>query len=42
MFTGILDISDRVYLIENGRIVMEGTPEELRRDERIREVYLGL
>jgi branched-chain amino acid transport system ATP-binding protein len=38
----ILDISDRVYLIENGRIVMEGTPEELRRDERIREVYLGL
>jgi branched-chain amino acid transport system ATP-binding protein len=38
----ILDISDRVYLIENGRIVMEGTPEELRRDKRIREVYLGL
>jgi branched-chain amino acid transport system ATP-binding protein len=38
----VLDICDRAYLIENGRVVMEGTPEELKRDKRIREVYLGL
>jgi branched-chain amino acid transport system ATP-binding protein len=38
----VLDICDRAYVIENGRVVMEGTPEELKRDKRIREVYLGL
>ena len=38
----VLDICDRAYVIENGRIVMEGTPEELRRDRRVKEVYLGL
>jgi branched-chain amino acid transport system ATP-binding protein len=38
----VLDICDRAYVIENGRIVMEGTSEELKRDKRIREVYLGL
>jgi branched-chain amino acid transport system ATP-binding protein len=38
----VLDICDRAYVIENGRTVMEGTSEELKRDKRIREVYLGL
>ncbi|MGP3667735.1 MAG: ABC transporter ATP-binding protein [Candidatus Bathyarchaeota archaeon] len=38
----VLDISDRVYIIENGKVVMEGTYEDLRRDKRIREVYLGV
>ena len=38
----VLDICDRAYVIENGRIVMEGSPGELRKDKRIREVYLGL
>jgi branched-chain amino acid transport system ATP-binding protein len=38
----VLDICDRAYVIENGRVVMEGAPEELKRDKRIREVYLGL
>jgi branched-chain amino acid transport system ATP-binding protein len=38
----VLDVCDRAYVIENGRIVMKGTPEELKRDKRIREVYLGL
>ena len=38
----VLNVCDRAYVIENGRVVMEGTPGELRRDRRIREVYLGL
>jgi branched-chain amino acid transport system ATP-binding protein len=38
----VLGMCDRAYVIENGRIVMEGTSEELRRDRRIKEVYLGL
>jgi branched-chain amino acid transport system ATP-binding protein len=36
-----LDIAHRAYLIEQGRIVMHGKADELRRDERIREAYLG-
>lgn len=38
----VLSICDRAYVIENGRIVMEGTPEELKKNERIREAYLGI
>lgn len=38
----VLDICDRAYVIENGRIVMEGPPEQLKTDKRIKEVYLGL
>lgn len=33
--------ADRVYLLENGEFVKEGTPEELRDDEYVQEVYLG-
>ncbi len=28
--------------IENGRIVLEGTPDALRRDDRVRSAYLGI
>ena len=37
-----LKVADRAYVLETGRIVREGTPEELERDPRIREAYLGL
>jgi branched-chain amino acid transport system ATP-binding protein len=37
-----LEIADRGYVIENGRILLEGRSEELIRNERIREAYLGL
>lgn len=38
----VLEICDRAYVIENGRIVMEGSPEQLKSDKRIKEVYLGI
>jgi branched-chain amino acid transport system ATP-binding protein len=38
----VLEISDRAYIIENGRIVMEGESEKLAADKKVREVYLGL
>lgn len=38
----VFEISDRVYVVENGRIVMHGKSSELEKDERIRRVYLGL
>ena len=37
-----LDIADRAYVLEEGRIVAEGPSEVLRRESRIREAYLGL
>jgi len=37
-----LELADRGYVLENGRIVMEGTGEELARSEHIKKHYLGL
>jgi branched-chain amino acid transport system ATP-binding protein len=37
-----LSISDAAYVIENGRIVMDGRGSEIMNDERIKEAYLGL
>jgi branched-chain amino acid transport system ATP-binding protein len=38
----VLEIADRGYVMENGRIVLEGPAEELRRNSDIKEFYLGL
>jgi branched-chain amino acid transport system ATP-binding protein len=37
-----LDIADRGYVMENGRIVLEGPADELRQNSDIKEFYLGL
>ena len=37
-----LDIAGRGYVLEDGRIVGEGSAAELGRDERLRKAYLGL
>jgi branched-chain amino acid transport system ATP-binding protein len=36
-----LEIADRAYVLEQGRIVLSGTADELRRDERVAHAYLG-
>ncbi|MFL5406171.1 MAG: ABC transporter ATP-binding protein [Myxococcales bacterium] len=36
-----LSVADYVYVMERGRIALEGKPEELRRDERMLAAYLG-
>ncbi len=36
-----LDIVDRACIIYDGRVLFEGTPEALVRDETVRRVYLG-
>ena len=36
-----LEVADRAYVMERGRIAIEGTPDQLRRDERVIEAYLG-
>jgi branched-chain amino acid transport system ATP-binding protein len=37
-----LKISNRAYVLENGRIVMSGPGEQLLHDDRVRQAYLGL
>ena len=37
-----LKISDRAYVLENGRVAMSGTGQELLHDDRVRQAYLGL
>jgi branched-chain amino acid transport system ATP-binding protein len=37
-----LDLADRAYVLEEGRIVATGLPDQLLAQSRIREVYLGL
>jgi branched-chain amino acid transport system ATP-binding protein len=36
-----LKLADRAYVLENGRVVLEGAGGELLDDQRVREAYLG-
>ena len=36
-----LEISDRAYIMETGRITLEGSSSELITDERVKNAYLG-
>jgi lipopolysaccharide export system ATP-binding protein len=36
-----LEITDRAYIIADGRISTEGTPDELLASEKAREIYFG-
>ncbi len=37
-----LEIADRAYVLENGRVVLAGKSKKLLTEERIRKAYLGL
>ncbi|HVO68025.1 MAG TPA: ABC transporter ATP-binding protein [Syntrophales bacterium] len=37
-----LAIADRVYVLENGRIALQGTGEELLNNEHVKTAYLGV
>ncbi len=36
-----LQVADRAYVLETGRIIMDGKASELMNDERVRKAYLG-
>jgi len=36
-----LHVADYVYVMEHGRVVIQGTPSEIRKDERVITAYLG-
>jgi branched-chain amino acid transport system ATP-binding protein len=37
-----LQLADRVYIIDHGTVVFEGTPERLRADTQVTATYLGV
>jgi branched-chain amino acid transport system ATP-binding protein len=37
-----LDFADRAYVLERGRVVVEGPAAKLAEDPRIQQIYLGL
>lgn len=37
----VLGVCDRVYVLDLGRVIAEGTPEEIRASSRVIEAYLG-
>ena len=37
----VMRASDRVIVLANGRVICEGTPDEVRRDPRVIDAYLG-
>ena len=37
-----LRVADRAYVLEEGRMVAEGTPDTLMQNEEVRRAYLGV
>lgn len=37
----VMDISDTITVMQQGRVLAEGLPHEIRNDERVRTAYLG-
>ncbi|MCL4141465.1 UNVERIFIED_CONTAM: hypothetical protein GTU68_043467 [Idotea baltica] len=37
----ITGISDRIYCLDQGRVIAHGTPDEVQSDPHVRAAYLG-
>ena len=37
----VFENAERILVLDRGAIIAEGLPEEVRRDQRVRAVYLG-
>jgi branched-chain amino acid transport system ATP-binding protein len=39
--TFIQKFCDRILVLEEGRVVLDGSPEQVRNDARLQEIYFG-
>ena len=37
----LMDLADIVTVIQSGKVIAEGTPKEVQKNERVLEAYLG-